>query len=286
MTVKSGICKVALAACAVALSACGALEEMATQADCAQKYSEHATGIDDESTVEELIETQEQLLEDEEFLNCGFGDHSDETDAGANTAPNPAGEGDSVEVDSSVVATTAEGDSVEVDSPAASTANGGLIEINSADDYNAACRLSEEPVPGSLDNPHPIGQTVTACMDGAIWTYSIDYVRVGEPTGTPLPLMGTNYDCAVVVGTAKLEWYNQGLSSQPLFPWSELAAGGEWGSPAAWACEANPELAEGIGGDRGMRTEPGTTQKWFSLFRIDKGSNYDYVEIAGNYFSE
>lgn len=283
MTLQRGTFKVALVTLAVALSAtaCGAIEEMATQADCAQKYGEYAVDIDQESTAEEIVEAQEQLLEDEEFLNCGFGSEIDETDPAADSAT----DGDLIEVDSPIEGAD-DTEMAELDSSADGTANSGLLEINSADDYAAACRLSEQPVPGSLEKPHPIGETVTACIKGAIWTYSIDYVRIGEPTGTPPPLMGTNYDCAIVVGTAKLEWYNQASSSVPLFPWSNLAAGGEWGSSTAWACEATPELAEGIGGDKGMRTELGTTQKWLSVFRIPLGSNYDYVEIEGNYFSE
>lgn len=70
---------VALAA-TLGATACGAIEEMAAQADCVDKYSDNVN-LDEDATSDEILEAQESLMEDEEFLNCGKGGEADETDS-------------------------------------------------------------------------------------------------------------------------------------------------------------------------------------------------------------
>lgn len=284
MNLQRGTFTMVIVALGVALSttACGAIQEMASQADCVQEYSQHAGDIDQDSTATEIAEAQEELLEDEDFLNCGFGEEAIETETSAESSADGE-DATGVAADDTVAA----GQSDEVDSSADNTADGGPSEVGSYEWYNATCGLLEQPIPGSFENPHPIGEPVTACMNGEVWTYTIDYVRIGEPTGPPTPLVSSNYGCAVVVGTATLEWYNQATSSVPSFPWSKLAAGDEWGSDAAWSCEAVPEVVEGLSGDKGVReVEIGKAERWYSLFRIELGAELNYVEIEGNHFVE
>ncbi len=143
----------------------------------------------------------------------------------------------------------------------------------------------DENGPGSVNDPYPLGVAVTVADGGEIWQFSVDEVRIHEPTGPETPLVGSNYLCASVVGTGTLESYQQNSSSLPFFPTVNLTAGGEPGSSSQWSCEAPDAELAALPSHWTADVEVGRTIRWYKLYRIPLDSTYDHVEIAGTYFS-